>query len=182
MKYLIISVGFLCMSSCSDQQKTTISEETASIKINNDINTRDTVSFDDHKTTKKESSDSTLVNRKKVISSDNSMLKHAPANLTSKDFKDGVYEFIVIYAHDGNYFEGKPYDAYSKEKVVIQNMIATVYYGDEIVEKGKITKHKSGEWIIYSCSDTNSDCDSEVVGGCAGASTIDIKNKTISTC
>lgn len=51
--------------------------------------------------------------------------------------------------------------------------------GGEVLEKGKLFKHKSGKWIIIS---SRKDKKSKVVGGCEGPAWIDFKKKKFYYC
>ena len=49
----------------------------------------------------------------------------------------------------------------------------------ELLEKGKLIKHKSGKWMIAT---SEKDKKSKVVGGCEGPAWIDFKKKKFWTC
>lgn len=77
-----------------------------------------------------------------------------------------------------------------KVTVIIEgNAVKVLYEGGggltsikkgEIIDQGKIMKHKSGDWIIGSHAD---DKELEEVGGCTGGpSIIDFKNKKYWMC
>lgn len=94
----------------------------------------------------------------------------------------GKYRFDIAFAE----WQGKSMG--EKVTVIINaNSIQVIYEGDgyirggkEIMEDGKIMKHKSGVWII---GNDPSDTQLEEIGGCTGGpSIIDFKNKKYWIC
>ncbi|MFA7379966.1 MAG: hypothetical protein WC150_05855 [Bacteroidia bacterium] len=104
--------------------------------------------------------------------------------LSNEVLQNGKYRFDIAFAE----WDGK--SMCEKVTVLINgSSIQVIYEGDgklsqtkkgEVLDQGKIMKHKSGVWIIgNSLSDTQLD----EIGGCTGGPTIiDFKNKKYWMC
>ena len=97
---------------------------------------------------------------------------------------NGRYIFDMAFAE----WQGRSMG--EKVTIIIEgDSIKVIYEGDgsltltepgEIIEEGKLLKHKSGVWIISSNPE---DINLDEVGGCSdGPRTIDFKNKKFWTC
>lgn len=95
--------------------------------------------------------------------------------------KDGTYTFVVAFAE----WDGKSLGTTCE--VTIQGESITVFNDGtlsgtkgEIIEAGKLMKHKSGVWIIGS---NEQDVNAEEIGGCTdGPLIIELKNRKLWMC
>jgi hypothetical protein len=105
-------------------------------------------------------------------------------NESNEILPNGKYRFDIAFAE----WEGKSMG--EKVTVVIDgDLIKVIYEGDgkltltkkgEILDQGKIMKHKSGVWII---GNTSTDIQLDEIGGCTGGpAIIDFKNKKFWMC
>jgi hypothetical protein len=120
---------------------------------------------------------------KMALQTDRNEIKNSE-NESNEILPNGKYRFDIAFAE----WEGKSMG--EKVTVVIDgDSIKVIYEGDgkltltkkgEILDQGKIMKHKSGVWIIGNIS---TDIQLDEIGGCTGGpAIIDFKNKKYWMC